>query len=190
LKVGHNFKEFFFISYYHLKKNISNIDGYKVILYFKNVNLSLLVEIKDQEFLLRFPKKKEKIHLLIKLTTRDFIKLIFEKNESFRFDIVGESNVAETFFNFFNFIKSNWYQIALKKVNNNYLKIFIRIIEIIKRRLIFNKYYLKKVIYKNLLSENIIVSKYQMLTFNKINNDIIKKIDIYKNQVQKMEDKC
>jgi len=173
-----------------LKSNISKIDGYKVILYFKNINISLLIEIKNKEFLLRFPKKKEKIHLLIKLTTRDFIKLIFEKKENFRFDIIGEANVAETFFNFFNFVKANWYEIVLKKVNNNYLKIFIRILEISKKRILFNKYYLKKIIYKNLLNENVIISKYQIVTFTKINNDICKKIGTYSNKLKKMEDKC
>jgi len=173
-----------------LKNNISKIDGYKIILYFKNINISLLIEIKNREFLLRFPKKQEKIHLLIKLTTRDFIRLILENKENFRFDIIGEANVAETFFNFFNFIKSNWYEIFLKKVSNNYIKIFIRILEISKKRILFNKYYLKKIIYKNLLKENIIISKYQLLTFTNINKDISIKINIYKDKITKLEDKC
>merc|ERR1711976_60429 len=135
-------------------------------------------------------KNKKKIHLLIKLTTRDFIRLILENKENFRFDIIGEANVAETFFNFFNFIKSNWYEIFLKKVSNNYIKIFIRILEISKKRILFNKYYLKKIIYKNLLKENIIISKYQLLTFTNINKDISIKINIYKDKITKLEDKC
>merc|ERR1712070_220349 len=130
-----------------------------------NINFSLLIEIENKKFLLRFPKKKEKINLLIKLTTRDFINLIFDKKNKLRLDIIGEANIAEIFFNFFNYIKLNWYKIIMNKINNNYLKIFIRLLEITKKRILFNKYYLKKIIYKNLLHENIIISKYQIKTF-------------------------
>ena len=48
----------------------------------------------------------------------------------------------------------------------------------------------KKFIYKNLLNENLIISKYQIQTFAKINIDIKRKIDIYKKMVKKMENQC
>ena len=122
-----------------LKNNINSIDGYKTIIFFKNINFSLLIEIKDQRFLLRFPSKKEKIHLLVKLTTRDCIKLLFEKKNKLRLDIIGEANIAEILFNMLNHIKSNWYSIILKKINNNYINILIRLLEITKKRVLFNK---------------------------------------------------
>lgn len=173
-----------------LKKNIESIDGYKTIIYYKNINFSLLIEIKNKKFFIRLPKKKEKVHLLIKLNTRDFIKLLFEKKEQFRFDIIGEASIAEVFFRFFNFIKINWKNILLKKINNNYINILLRFASLTKKRILFNKYYIKKTIYKNLLNDNLIVSRYQIQSFMKINHDIKRKINIYKEIIKKMENKC
>ena len=173
-----------------LKKNIESIDGYKTIIYYKNINFSLLIEIKNKKFFIRLPKKKEKVHLLIKLNTRDFIKLLFEKKEQFRFDIIGEASIAEVFFRFFNFIKINWKNILLKKINNNYINILLGFASLTKKRILFNKYYIKKTIYKNLLNDNLIVSRYQIQSFMKINHDIKRKINIYKEIIKKMENKC
>merc|ERR1711976_288154 len=163
-----------------IKRQIDKIKDYKIIIFFKNINFSLLIEVIENNIFIRFPKKKEKVHLLVKLTTRDFIKILFENKNNFRFDLIGDASIAEVFFKLFNFIKSNWKKIVLKKINSNYFNIFLRLFEITKKRILFNKYYLRKIVYENILEENLIVSRYQIKTFAKINFDISKKVELYK----------
>ena len=172
-----------------LKVAVKNINQYSLILFFTNINISILLQVKNNEVLINLAKKKnlEKVKLVVKLTTRDFIKLMFDNKTYLNLNIIGQADIAEVFFNLFKYIKKNWYKIILKKINNNYLNILLRLIEITKNRLFFNKYFLKKIVYKYIVENNIIVSKYHMKAFFTTIYDMKKKLKTYDNKIKKME---
>jgi len=172
-----------------LRNIVSDIEGYKIILFFRNIKFSLICKIKNNNIFFDIPKNKEKSNLIIKLSTRDFIKILFN-NKNLKLNIIGQANIAEVFFKIFYYIKINWYKIIIKKINNNYIHIFFRLLEITKNRIFFNKYYLNKIIYEYLVHENIVVSKYQLVAFKKTINDLNKKVVNYKKKLSNMEDIC
>lgn len=177
----------------YLSKELSNIvrdiNEYSLIVFFQNINASILVEVKNNKIYMNLAKKDDlkKVKLIIKLTTRDFVNLIFDNKKNLNLNIVGQADIAEIFLKIFKYIKLNWYKIILKKVNNSYINILLRLIEITKNRMFFNKYFLKKIVYEYLLDNKIIVSSYHMGAFIKTVKGIKKKIAMYDDKMKKME---
>ena len=177
----------------YLSKELSNIvrdiNEYSLIVFFQNINASILVEVKNNKIYMNLAKKDDlkKVKLIIKLTTRDFVNLIFDNKKNLNLNIVGQADIAEIFLKIFKYIKLNWYKIILKKANNSYINILLRLIEITKNRMFFNKYFLKKIVYEYLLDNKIIVSSYHMGAFIKTVKGIKKKIAMYDDKMKKME---